>query len=282
MRIAYIILAHKLPEQLVRLVKKLNTDATSFIIHVDRKTDQKTYQKIVNALSPFENVYFLKRHVCNWGGFGHVQATLDGIREVFALNLQFDYAILLTGQDYPIKSNEIIEKSLEENNQNSFIEYFHLPNEIWENENGGLDRINYWHLNFLGEPRKIFPRFDLIYLKSIKRFKIFGGSSYWCLTRDCVKFIIEYLEQNDNFIKFWKYVRIPDEGFFQTLLLNSDYKGQLINDNFRYIVWSNSPHPEILGEQEYEQFITSNKLFARKFDVTVNSNILDMIDEATA
>jgi len=278
LKIAYIIIAHKLPEQLVRLVKKLNTVDTSFFIHVDRKTDEHTYRMMVDLLQTYDNVQFLMRRVVNWGTFSQVQVTLDGIREANSLKFEFDYAILLTGQDYPIKSNEYISKFLQESEGKSYIEYFSLPNEIWKSENGGMDRFNYLNLNFLGRPRKIFPRFDLPYQNFLNTFKIFGGSAYWCLAKDCVEFINEYLDQDESYIKFWKYTRIPDEAFFQTVLLNSQFKNRLINDNCRYIVWYSGPHPEILTKQEYEQFIGSDKLFARKFDVTVDSEVLDMID----
>jgi len=145
-----------------------------------------------------------------------------------------------------------------------------------------MDRVNYWNLYFLGRPRKIFFRFDPPYINYLANSKLFGGSAYWCLARDCIEYINEYLQRDDSAIKFWKYVRIPDEAFFQTILLNSHLKEQLVNDNFRYIDWVSAPHPEILGKQNFEQFINSNKLFARKFDVTVDPDVLDMIDRATS
>ncbi|MGE5445412.1 MAG: hypothetical protein ACM3SR_12560 [Ignavibacteriales bacterium] len=44
MRLAYIISAYKYPEQLIRLILRLNTDTTSFFIHVDKKTDNEVYR----------------------------------------------------------------------------------------------------------------------------------------------------------------------------------------------------------------------------------------------
>ena len=83
-------------------------------------------------------------------------------------------------------------------------------------------------------------------------------------------------------LKFWKYARIPDESFFQTLFLNSHLKNKLVNDNFRYIVWTSGPHPEILQKSDFDQLIYSKKLFARKFDATVDLDILDRIDRRTS
>lgn len=282
MKIAYIILAHKLPEQLVRLVKKLNTGTASFLIHVDRKTDKETYQKMVKLLSIYKNVHFLKRHSSNWGTFGQVQAALEGIRGALALRLEFEYMILLTGQDYPIKANGQIEKFLENSNGRSYLEYFMLPSEIWANENGGMDRIDYLHMYFWGRPHQILPRSNLAKQKLIKFASLFGGRSNWCLTRECIEYLDEYLRRDDSFARFCKYAGLPDEIFFQTILLNSHLKPQLVNDNLRYVVWRNLPNPAVLRVQDYDRFINSNKLFARKFDIAVDVSILDMIDSATS
>ncbi len=282
MKIAYIILAHKLPAQLVRLVKKLYTDTSSFLIHVDKKTDNETYQKMVDPLCVYENVHFLKRHVSNWGAFGQIQATLDGLREALTLNLDFDYAILLTGQDYPIKSNMYIHQFLEDSGKRSYMEYFSLPSEVWANENGGMDRINYWHLYFLGGPHKILSRSYLPWHKLPGELKVFGGRSNWCLRRECLVYIDEYLRRNNKVIQFFKHAGLPDEIFFQTILLNSHFKSQLINDNLKYVDWSDLlAHPAILLTRDYEKLINSTGLFARKFDETVDANILDMIDRVT-
>ena len=50
------------------------------------------------------DVTWLPRHRSQWGGFGHVRATLKGIDHVVASGVPFDYAVLLTGQDYPLRS----------------------------------------------------------------------------------------------------------------------------------------------------------------------------------
>ena len=80
MRIVYIILAHKLPQQLVRLVKKLNNDFTFFCIHVDRKADRETYRGMVDPLRTYENIRFLYRHKRYYGDFNHLGATLDAFQ----------------------------------------------------------------------------------------------------------------------------------------------------------------------------------------------------------
>jgi hypothetical protein len=42
MNLAYVLSAYKLPDQLIRLVLKLNSETSHFFVHVDRKTDDAT------------------------------------------------------------------------------------------------------------------------------------------------------------------------------------------------------------------------------------------------
>jgi hypothetical protein len=299
MRLAYIILAHKLPGQVVRLVKKLNTSTATFLIHVDRKAPEDTYKKITEALASFENVHFLQRCAIYYGDYGHVRATLAGIRRLVELRTPFDYVILITGQDYPIKSNEQIETFLRGSGQRSFMEFFPLPDERWGDENGGLDRVNYWHLHWRGRELPLMKRVrsllripEQTWSSITKVFpfqrqppidlKWFGGSSYWCLTKECIDYVDELTKGNKGLVKFFEHIGIPGEIFFQTLLLNSPFKDQVINDSLRYIVWSNARHPLILKVQHFDQFMKTENLFARKFDITVDETVLDMIDMATS
>ncbi|MGF1986665.1 MAG: hypothetical protein RMY62_002115 [Nostoc sp. ZfuVER08] len=60
MKIAYIILAHKYPEQLKRLIHRLNTENVSFFIHIDKKVEAKIYHQVVTLLKDFTNVFFSK------------------------------------------------------------------------------------------------------------------------------------------------------------------------------------------------------------------------------
>lgn len=299
MNIAYIVLAHKLPEQVVRLVKKLNSPSATFLIHVDKKSAASIYRSIAEGLASWENVYFLKRHTIYYGDYGHVRATLEGIRKLIELHVSFDHVILLTGQDYPIKSNEEIETFLQESDQKSFIEYFPLPDERWGDEHGGLDRIDYWHLHWAGwelplmkKVRSILPLPEPIWSGIVRvvpfrrqppiDFRWFGGSAYWCLNRQCIEYVDELMRGNAGLEKYFAHIGIPGEIFFQTLLLNSPFKDQVVNKSLWYIAWSNTRHPAILNKQHFDLFMSTDNLFARKFDITVDETVLDMIDAATS
>ena len=51
MRIAYIVTAYKNPDQAVRLVRRLDADDVHVFVHVDQKTNQSDYARILDPLS---------------------------------------------------------------------------------------------------------------------------------------------------------------------------------------------------------------------------------------
>ena len=155
MRVGYIISAYKNPEQLIRLIARLYREQAVFFVHVDKKAAREVYRQIAGSTEGLANVHLLRRHHCYWGGFGHVAATLEGIKELVERDIPYDYAVLLTGQDYPIKTNAQIEAFLLKNKGRSFLDYFPLPTDNWEN--GGLPRVENWHIRWYGR-RFVVPR----------------------------------------------------------------------------------------------------------------------------
>ncbi len=300
MKLAYIILAHKYPEQLTRLISRLNTETTSFFVHIDQTTDVETYAQMVQELSAFSNVYWLKRYDTYWGSFRAVKATYEGIQELFKQNIEFDYVVFITGQDYPIKSITYIEEYLTKNAGKEFIEYYPLPCENWKDPNFtiNVDRVENWFINgklvkdnFIGlTPNsslklRVFLTLCslLIRLNILPRkrkfpegFQPFGGSAYWCLSRNCAEYINNFIQQNPAFVNFFKFAGLSDEVFFQTIILNSPFKEQVINDDLRYVVW---PGPAILAKNDLENLLNASELFGRKFDATIDAEVLDLIDQ---
>ena len=95
MRIAHIIMVHKNPEQLVRLIKRLKHPDADFYVHVDAKFNIDDFK----SLSSFEQVFFIKNRVnCNWGGNTLFIGIITAMNEV--LSLKKDYSFLNLRQNY--------------------------------------------------------------------------------------------------------------------------------------------------------------------------------------
>ncbi len=81
-------------------------------------------------------------------------------------------------------------------------------------------------------------------------------------------------------MKHFSYSLCPDELFLQTIILNSPFATNVINNNCRYTEWDqSSAHPRILTVADFDKISSADKLFARKFDPTLDAAILDLIDQ---
>jgi Core-2/I-Branching enzyme len=272
-RIAYVVSAFKYPQQLGRLLRRLSTPNTTFAVHVDRKTSRSIFSEMQRETEAIPEVRFLDRHVSHWRGFGHVQATLKGIVDAFERCPDFDYVVLLTGQDYPLRSPRRLERVLGRANGRSFLTWRALPWSGWQ-PRGGMHRIEDWHLVTYGKVHVSLP----LRRRLPGGLAPYGGGAYWCLARPAVEYVYEFLQRNPEYVGFFRHVLVPDELFFQTILLNSPLRDTIVNDHLRFIDWSEDPGPTILRMEHLPALIGSGKLLARKFDATVDERILDVLD----
>ncbi|GIV33732.1 MAG: hypothetical protein KatS3mg031_1267 [Chitinophagales bacterium] len=339
MKLAYIILSHKAPYQLARLVSRLHDEGVTFVIHLCRNMQREDYRKTRELLKSYSNVFFCKREDGSWGEFGITQAVLNGMELLLHHRIDFDYLNVLSGNDYPIKSNAYLRNFFENNKGRQFLwvlpVYDYIPLGLpegqiygegwkgyvhpWGSEHRFLRFEKYWY-SMLGERLMIIPetrflnkplwnvlkiflynlpayyrqkkvrREFLLMLLSLthqrKRetpqgFTPYAGSQWFSVTRDCTEYIVHTARQHPELKKFFKHTLLSDESFFSTILAHSPYMLQLAQCNYRYIRWSGSgprTHPVILTREDLPALKASDKLFARKFDISVDSTILDLID----
>jgi hypothetical protein len=272
LRIAYLILCHKHPEQVRYLVERLNSDGISFVIHVDGRSRQMLAQ-LKGMLSRFENVRFAKQFRCYWGRFGIVEGTVSCMRK--ALETPFDYAMLLSGQDYPVTSNAAIKKFLSEHKGKEFIESFSIlqPNR-WNQE---AEQRAFGFV--IGFRSRIFRtkwkrKFPLGYVP-------YGGGQWWCLSREAIEYIVRFVSDNPSFYRYFRFVFAPDELIFQSVLSNSTL-ARRICWKITYDDWSlpAPPYPKILDESDFEILNNSNWLFARKLDHQRSAKLRALLDVA--
>jgi hypothetical protein len=204
-----------------------------------------------------------------------VEVTLDGMRS--CRSWDYDYFVIMSGQCYPIKPLSLLREELDRKNV-AHIEYFKLPSIYWEKENGGLNRIHYYHIATADEGYVIrIPRFSRTLPYGLEPY---GGSGLCCLPRRFVEYTLDYVSSHPKIIDFYKYSYLSGEMFFQTIIMNSPLKGDVMNDNMWYVRWPGDSrgHPPTLGKEDFDEIMRSDKFFARKFDVNIDSDILDLID----
>lgn len=312
MNLAYMILAHHQPAQLERLVDRLSQANAYFFIHVDKKSKDK--EAIRQRFAGNQHVTVICNNEVNWMGFTTIDAELDLMKLAFNSGIKFKYYVLLSGQDYPIKSNAYINEFFSKHDYD-FLSY----NKISYMKQEFRNKHTRWHFRDIPyinprNPKKIRLLTYLYfgthihlskYLPARRFYKdmdTYFGSQWFALTQDTIMYILEFVEQNKGFIKSMKNSDGPDETFFHTIIMNSPRKTNVVDyarfeswlttrkDNelfnpvfgsLRYMDWSEhlKSKPAVLDNAYVSELRGSEHLFARKFDEKASAELMDYLDE---
>ncbi|AFY34771.1 beta-1,6-N-acetylglucosaminyltransferase [Calothrix sp. PCC 7507] len=303
MKIAYLIQSHTNPEQIYRLVEiiqKSTHDAKIIVSHdfsscnLDTLALQKSGVQVLIGKG-------------GRGDFVVIQAYLNAIKWLIEHQINYDWLIYLSGQDYPIKPISEIENFLAKTSYDGFLEYFDVFSTAshWSIHEGKSRYLfKYQKINTLSKlpaglktiltPIKIVNylqpliRINLAYgMLGIKvsslfneQFICYGGSFFTTLSRKCVEYLYQFCQNHPEVVAYYQKVCVADESFVQTILINSKLFN-LSDDNKRYFDFSQTSdgRPKILTINDYDALVQSNAHFARKFDVHKDIKILDTLDE---
>jgi hypothetical protein len=293
MNLVYLVTVHKNPSQILRLIERLDDPGNNFIIHVDKRRNN-VYRELTAALADHPRVHFAKRVSVRWGTVKLVEAKLNALHKLVQLGLDFEFAITCSGQDYPLKSNTEIKNKLAQYRGKEMIEISPLPRKGWGDE-GGLDRFKRYHL-LVDDHKLTFPPYTMtgwkgfvtrLLPKFIKErppleYVPFGGADWYCMTREASFYIHDFFVSPEGraLLRRFRFTSNSAEIVFHTLLGNSPFLDKVADYFPWHIDWSdNKPNPAVFTQDRFEELVHSDKLFARKFDIDVDSKILDMLDE---
>ncbi|MBN1598289.1 MAG: hypothetical protein JW894_08340 [Bacteroidales bacterium] len=290
MKIAHLILAHKDPEHIKRLARVLSQFSDVYI-HIDLKVDELIFRR---GLENYPNVFFTEKRIkCFWGGWSLVAATMVLLQK--AVKKTYDRYVLLQGLDYIIKSPADIIDFYTQNSEIEFIrgcniseskdKYFTQKcRQLWFFDNRN---IFYRIYNKLNNIVRINLRKSRIY--DDKVYDLFYGSAQWALTYHCAEYITEFYEHHSRFNRWFKYALCPDELYFHTIVLNSEYRLKTVaggpEKELRGLVnWRNLHYFEypkqirIFTELDLDFLKGRNELYIRKVTTSESGELLDRLD----
>lgn len=277
MRVAHLVITYTNPLQTERMIRRMQHPGFDFYIHVDKKIDINSHA----FLEKIPNVYLIKDRVnVIWAGYNTVEATLRSVKEIFRSGKHYDYIHLMSGQDYPIKSPDEIHDFFSANKGKEFMEFAHFDQ--WAEES--YPRIREYHLTNFRFPGRYYFQWAMNKFLPVRKaplsMEFYGSSMFWALTGDCLKYIVELLEKNAKLRRFMQFTWGSDEFIFQTLVLNSAFKKNVINDNLLFLDREKgAAHPNILTFNHLQRMVQSSKFFARKFDLSKDSIVMDKLDQ---
>ena len=278
MRQGILITAYRDIPQLLRLVEWFDDDFELFI-HLDKKC-QEDFRFLENH--PHTHLY--RRYKIAWGDVKHLYAILLLMKEAYA-DKDLEYFHLITGSDYPIPSPDEFKNFCEEHRHENFVEHFPLPHDDWGNE-GGLSRIQYYWLQpsyRVKHGRMIEKSIKWQRRIGIKRCfryfdgKIYGGSTYWSVSREAVGKALEYLYEHPDYLRRFRMTSIAEEICLPTMWAGIGMPMQ--NDYKRYINWGeDGGNPQVLTEKDYDKIVSSGALFVRKMASGSSDKLIEMLN----
>lgn len=296
----YLILAHTNPSQLRRLIERLDGPDVQFYIHVDLKSDLAAYTSAI----PQHNVSWIADRIhCIWGDFSIVKATLLLVRAALHSTDGAGMCILLSGQDYPVKSTKHIQKFLSQHQSTVFLD-MQPAGQVWSDF---FLRTTYYKIQHSDEKLAytLFNRWDVrSYLKLLLKGQLhclanrrlwqsrklavlldfYGGSQWWAMPMDVLRRIDAFVRHNEKALfAFFQDALIPDEFFFQSIVALSEIKGENpIAPPITYVRWDGKKHPQpvVFRSEDNQELLAlpDAVLFARKFDAGVDETILNQLD----
>lgn len=303
MKICYLIMSHKDPEQIYRLIRTIKTSSPNSYILLSHDSINCSLDVSCFGKDSGIDFQFIR---AERGDFSLIYKYFSSINYLFSNNIDFDWLITLSGQDYPTQPLSKLEHLLSTTQYDGFLEFFKAfyPESPWSLREA-YQRYLYqykrlslsapkWMISIM-KPIKIlnylqpFIRISFTYglrigvkVQSIFNhdFNCYGGYFFSVLSKKCVQYLNSFYQNNSQTLEYYKHVLQPEESFIQTVLVNSK-KFNLCNECKHYYDFSHTTygHPVILTEKDYDAMTQQKYYFARKFDVNVDGKILDILDQ---
>ena len=290
-KVAYLVFAYKNPQLLKRAMTTLSSEGCAFFVHIDRKSSIDQFYGIRG-----ENVFFSEQRIpVYWAEFSGVDAILLLINQALRRPERYDFFVLLSGSEYPLRSGRYIHTFLEGHPGLEFMSMVRMPA-----PGKPISRIN--TLRFTSDKRVrrfIFRALAKLGLakrdhrKYLDGIKPYAGITWWALSRNACEYILRFLESNPQVKKYFRYTHAPEESFFQTILGNSPLQHR-VRGNLVYEDWpppsAHPTGPAMITGQHVACFETQEQvcvedaygrrevLFARK----LSDDSLDLVDRIDA
>ncbi|XP_012944960.1 xylosyltransferase oxt [Aplysia californica] len=277
--------------QVIRLLRVIYSPDHYYYIHVDKRQEY-LFRELLPLENRFTNVMLTRnRFATIWGGASLLQAHLSFLQELLepGLGWNWDYYINLSESDYPIKPLSQLTDYLTTYKGLNFLKS-HGKNTPRFIKKQGLDQTfhecenHLWRVSHRPLPRGIV---------------LDGGSDWIGLWREFAHYVVTSTDQLVTGLKdYYKYSLLPVESFFHTVLQNSRFCQQSVDNNLHITNWRRKQgckcqykhivdwcgcSPNDFKITDMEKLLNFDKkpvFFARKFEAVIDQEIINSVDRA--
>ena len=319
LRISFFITSYRPAEQLCRLVSTLRKAEPDSPIVIHHDSFQSPLDPSLFADVPHVHVLTSASPIV-WGDMSLEAARWRTYRWILE-NVDVDWVMLLSEQDYPIEPLRELRLRLGDSGVDAFIsgqrvdqikdeearrvwerrylyQYWSLPSskitrqlaEHWTRSTSSYGRRLYAGVDRSGrtlsisltpaasqQPIRIGVRARKTPFSA--DFPCWAHNSWCALSRKALEHIVDYLDSNPGFARYYERTVIPVESATGTIVFN-DPQLKVANVNLHAIRWTNrgSGRPDVFGRADLEFLCSSSAVFARKFD-QASADLLDELDK---
>ena len=307
----FLIQSHRNPAQISQLVATLRTGCPGshvVISHDDRSPP------LDPAMFGNDDRVHLTTGRGGRGDFLIVDGYLSALKFIRDRGIDFEWLVNLSGSDYPVSSLRTLSEELAATGTDGFLHHFDVlkedPREMapmfWPQGHGRdryyfqyrklSDTLSATQRKVLAAPRIAMERLSLPYRLNTAYgllvgrearqapfstdFRCYAGSYWHTLRRKCCDYLLDFAQEKPGIVDYFRHVLIPDEAFFQTVLVNNR-AFNFTNDNRRFydMRGSRHGHPKVLREADLPEFTTGAYFFARKIEAESGESIYEKLNE---
>ncbi len=285
-------MAHSDFASLKQLLKALDDQRNDIYLHIDKKAGDIDFDDFKKCLNQSQ-LYIVPRRKIYWGHTSIIECEIDMLN-MATKQCTYQYYHLLSGVDYPLKSQDYIHDYFKDKDK-EYLSYYHDGDDGREY----YSKIRYYYplIRWIGRAEIEGPGLAKRILRSLtyrdRRFlawqkakeidrtkkyanrEFVKGDQWFSITDRFAKFVIS---NKKEIMKTFRFTNGPDEFFLQTLAYNSDYKDKIENNSLRLIDWKRGG-PYEFQYKDINELLTSDKLFVRKVSYTKEPRLIEELKD---
>lgn len=302
MRACYLLQTHRDPAQIQRLVRTIRRSSPGARVLIGH--DASGCELDPGLFQGLDRVDLLRLP----GPFR--RGSLEMLEPYFAAvawlrerQVDFDWLVYLSGQDYPVRSLADSEAFLAASGRDGFLRHWDIRPGAgpWQHRKKGSRRYLYqyrepppWAARILGGLKLVNDLQPLVHIQTtygvrvgVKArqtpftagFACYAGKQWHTLSRRCVEYLDETIRTRPDLLAYYRRTICPDESLVQTLLVNAN-RFDLVDDDLRYADFTGSRdgRPRVLTAADFETVTAGPYHFARKVEPGASAGLLDLLD----